>query len=62
MHDLSGFIHDSNAYETSYLPYCFFNIISPLMTILVAALGWKIPRRKPAEDAQPASEVQRSSQ
>ena len=34
----------------TYLPYCFFNIISPLMTILVAALGWKIPRRKPAEE------------
>ena len=30
----------------TYLPYSFFNIISPLMTILVAALGWKIPRRK----------------
>ena len=30
----------------TYLPYCFFNLISPLMTILVAALGWKIPRRK----------------
>ena len=26
----------------AYLPYCFFNILSPLMTILVAALGWKI--------------------
>jgi NhaC family Na+:H+ antiporter len=34
----------------TYLPYCFFNLISPLMTILVAALGWKIPRRKPAEE------------
>ena len=30
-----------------YLPYCFFNILSPLMTILVAALGWKIRQRKP---------------
>ena len=30
----------------TYLPYCFFNIISPLMTILVAAIGWKIKRRK----------------
>ena len=29
----------------TYLPYCFFNIISPLMTILVAALGWKIKKR-----------------
>ena len=34
----------------TYLPYCFFNLISPLMTILVAALGWKIPRRKPVEE------------
>ena len=25
-----------------YLPYCFFNLISPLMSILVAALGYKI--------------------
>ena len=30
----------------TYLPYCFFNIISPLMTIFVAMIGWKI--RKPA--------------
>ncbi len=30
----------------AYLPYCFFNILSPLMTILVAALGWKIRRVK----------------
>ena len=27
-----------------YLPYCFFNIISPLMSMLVAAIGWKIKR------------------
>ncbi len=25
-----------------YLPYCFFNILSPLMSVLVAALGYKI--------------------
>jgi len=30
----------------TYLPYCFFNIISPLMTLLVAAIGWKIVKRK----------------
>ena len=29
----------------AYLPYCFFNILSPLMTILVAAVGWKIRRK-----------------
>jgi len=25
-----------------YLPYCLFNILSPLMTILIAAIGYKI--------------------
>ena len=30
-----------------YAPFCFFNIISPLMSILVAAIGWKILRKKP---------------
>jgi NhaC family Na+:H+ antiporter len=25
-----------------YLPYCFFNLISPLMSIFIAALGYKI--------------------
>ena len=25
----------------SYLPYCFFNLFSPLMSIVVAAIGWK---------------------
>ncbi len=32
-----------------YLPYCFFNIISPLMTLLVAAIGWKIKKRDQAD-------------
>ena len=27
-----------------YLPYCFFNLISPLMSIAVAAIGYKIKR------------------
>ena len=31
----------------TYLPYCFFNLISPLMTIIVTAIGWKITRRQP---------------
>lgn len=29
-----------------YLPFCFFNIISPFMSCIVAALGWKIERVK----------------
>ena len=28
-----------------YLPYCLFNILSPLMSILVAVTGWKIRKR-----------------
>ena len=29
----------------TYLPYCFFNIISPMMSVVVAALGYKIWRK-----------------
>ena len=29
-----------------YLPYCFFNYLSPLMSILVASIGFKIYRLK----------------
>ena len=35
----------------TYLPYCFFNILSPLTTIIVAAIGWKIKRHHPAEES-----------
>jgi NhaC family Na+:H+ antiporter len=37
----------------AYAPFCFFNIISPLMSILVAAIGWKIGggHQKRPEDA-----------
>ena len=28
-----------------YLPYCFFNIISPLMSIIIAAIGFKIVQK-----------------
>lgn len=33
-----------------YLPYCFFNIISPLMSIAVAFVGYKIFRRTKEEE------------
>ena len=29
----------------TYLPYCFFNLLSPVTSIVVAALGWKIKRK-----------------
>ena len=28
----------------TYLPYCFFNLISPLMSIIIAILGFKIKK------------------
>ena len=30
----------------TYLPFCFFNIISPFMSVIVAATGYKIFRNK----------------
>ena len=30
----------------TYLPYCFFNLLSPVMSIVIAAIGWRIVRRK----------------
>ncbi|MBR5850233.1 MAG: sodium:proton antiporter [Alistipes sp.] len=30
----------------TYLPYCIFNLVSPVMSILVASLGWKIIRKR----------------
>ena len=28
-----------------YLPYCFFNILSPLMSVFIATIGYKIVRK-----------------
>jgi NhaC family Na+:H+ antiporter len=28
----------------TYLPYCFFNYLSPITSVIVAAIGWKIKR------------------
>ena len=35
-----------NTSTLTYLPYCFFNIISPLMSIFIATIGYKIFRTK----------------
>ena len=29
----------------TYLPYCFFNILSPVMSIIMAAIGYKIVKK-----------------
>ena len=36
----------------TYLPYCFFNLLCPVMTMLIAALGWRIKRTTPATENQ----------
>ena len=46
----------------TYLPYCFFNILSPLMSITIAAIGWKIKRHKRVANADLTDEAQRSNQ
>lgn len=34
----------------TYLPYCFFNYLSPLMALFMAAIGWKIKKVKQEEE------------
>lgn len=49
-----------------YLPYAFFNIISPIMSVLVAAIGYKIYRTHPdrtdskKNQDRPEGEIDRS--
>lgn len=34
----------------TYLPYCFFNILSPLMSVVVAMIGYKIQKKNVVEE------------
>lgn len=38
-----------NVPTLTYLPYCFFNILSPIMSIIVAAIGYKIIKHSTPE-------------
>ncbi len=33
----------------TYLPYCFFNLLSPLMSVFIAAIGWRIKVSKSSQ-------------
>ena len=35
----------------TYLPYCIFNLVSPLMTLAVAAIGFRIRKLDASPDA-----------
>lgn len=37
----------------TYLPYCVFNYVSPFMSLLVAALGFRIYKQKPSKENPP---------
>jgi Na+:H+ antiporter, NhaC family len=46
----------------SYLPYCFFNLLSPILDVAYGYLGFKVPTAtpeaesdRPAEDDRPAA-------
>lgn len=39
----------------TYLPYCFFNIISPLMSITIAAIGFKIKQHHEEDQSIPVN-------
>ena len=41
----------------TYMPFCFFNLISPLMSIIVALTGYKIVRPPLKENAVPSDDV-----
>ncbi len=40
----------------TYLPYCFFNILNPLVAILIGYLGYKIRKVDPSEEKTTKSE------
>jgi len=39
----------------AYLPFCFFNILSPVLDVLFAFIGFKVPRIQPSEPRSPES-------
>lgn len=42
----------------TYLPYCFFNIISPFMSILIASINYRIRRFSNHDEQVPEGEVE----
>ncbi|MRR23580.1 sodium:proton antiporter, partial [bacterium] len=42
----------------AYAPYCFFNIISPLMSVFIASIGFRIRKYTPEEHARVVQEAE----
>jgi NhaC family Na+:H+ antiporter len=49
---ISGVLGVSTA---SYLPYCYFNLFSPILDVLFGFIGFKVPTVTPAAEAPGAS-------
>jgi NhaC family Na+:H+ antiporter len=45
---ISGVLGVSTA---SYFPYCFFNLLSPVLDVLYGFIGFKVPEATPVEGA-----------
>ena len=50
---ISGVLGVSTA---SYLPYCFFNFLSPILDVVYGFIGFKVPSAGPAVDASEPEE------
>jgi NhaC family Na+:H+ antiporter len=37
----------------TYLPFCFFNLLSPVLDVLFAFIGFKVPTIHPSEPTLP---------
>jgi len=44
---ISGVLGVSTA---AYFPFCFFNLLSPLLDVLYGFIGFKVPGAEPWED------------
>ena len=44
---ISGVLGVSTA---SYFPYCFFNLLSPVLDVVYAFIGFKVPDRAPIDE------------
>ncbi|MGH2577990.1 MAG: Na+/H+ antiporter NhaC, partial [Actinomycetota bacterium] len=40
----------------SYLPFCFFNILSPILDVLYGFIGFKVPTIPPSESTGPVAD------
>ena len=52
---ISGVLGVSTA---SYFPYCFFNLLSPILDVVYGFLGFKVPSREVAATAEQATPVE----